>query len=643
MLFKDGSVKVSTEFNYGSKVTQGSKYPLGNTWLRIVLAAITFLAQGYLCSQVIFKFEFFGIFEFIGYIFDGAASVSMLLKAAQFCLFCLMSFALFIYYFQSTSSHIMKQRLNVLQLNSAESNRKNLEIAKRVTYKVTKLFAANGFIRIHDLESRVVGPKFRSIRYQEMTVNTALFLNAQIEIQRLLQLIVARDDQGYKKYAEDLGYSLGDASQLVQGLRGDQGDLATVHDKIQEELTAFVRAWVHPKRDEAFYTFMKSQVDSGKTTEGFFNGHHNYRVIDACTPGLPTTPIQKEIANYFFYMQRKLFRQATLNDGAVMSKEKFLDNAINLAANFEHEVIKKFPAKQSTFTKIWQTIVLNLGEINAAANAVIFGCVCYELLVQLSCPQVLLYSLFMAAISAGYYMSISFTFPNVKKFIKILQYKKTPMHSDNHMAKFNIALGFMIGLTSGVFCYSKVIKLLTDARSPIYLLIKYLNFQAFYLAHIGTICWMIGSLLAVVTFIFAAMLYMNQCLKSQRSSYDRSQCGDWSGRISNIPWGRGKQEFLVISALIQAAIFKKSLFALPLLKFLGCLRWLIIAGVAFVWRQLFNNAYEKMVLGSGFASLMSVNNLESYSSDFFRIGVKSEVAVSDRLPHLKGSPYQAQI
>ena len=547
-------------------LTQSNTYPVFYAVIRVLLAIITFSAQLYLCIEVILKFKFFGLFNLL---FSAKVAATLLL-GAQLLLSGLMFVVLGFYFFQAPVGFIKSERRKALGIITNGKKRSLANILSRVAVKQSKFFAHYGLSQFNDLvkEKAVNGLNKSSdgpLMAQLKLIEYHTYIQALLELAHV-QCALGSDDE----YAQALGET--EQPLNVGTKKGPQ-----LRGQVQDELVAFVRRWLESTNRTPVH---RDQI---------------------------TTRMQTRVFEYLKSIQTALATLQTVDKLELMRK--------GIAANFEHKVIKLFPAKQPWYTRIWQGIAKRLGVINAMANSVIFSCVCYDLLVAVSrsvlfIPTMGIYFGFLLAMASGYYISISFTFQNVKKFIKSLQFNQLPIYIDNDKGRLNLLLGSMMGIASGVFCYSRVMKLLCHLDGPIFCFIKVLGVDAFYVAHLGALSLILSSVLSIVTFFCAAMLYANQCLKFQRASYDFSHWRDWFGKVSFSL----KQVPLIAGALIQAAMFQYPLFSLPWLAVLGAFRWVILAGVVFVWKQLFGNANEKMYEQSGLTTLFQMASSPCYSN-----------------------------
>jgi hypothetical protein len=668
---EDNCVHTPNGFKYASQTNQGTEYSVAGAVWRVFLALITFSAQFYLCFEVIWKFNFFGTFEVFGYIFANAQVVQVSLFLAQLMLVALIFRMLGSYILQSPAGFIKSERRKKLGVTSKKFRRGLLEIAIRVVDKQSKFLANFNFPPLQSLVKLVIAKQGRSKEHfnqlfmdsgysspEKQLSNTVVFLNTHIHIKALVQLALSQyisvHEEGtsgkdnHAAYAQEMDLGVVD---ILDSARMQNLTAADSMDQIQEELVCFIRKWVNNKSAHcAFFEYMYSRETIGQFTDSYFENRRlsGYTLDRACNKGEITSTMQEKVATLFHFVQRRLFRQMVIQSRGIKdydaSLNDFLHMTQGLANDFEHEIIKMFPAQQPWYIRICHAFAGNLGQINAIANSVMFSCIFYDLLLKLSdsvipIPLPIIYSFFAFAMASGYYMSISFTFQNVKKFINGLKFKKIPMYLNSDKGRLNVFLGVMMGLASGVFCYNKVMKLLCDLNGPIFGFMKLIQADAFYLAHLGTFGTVFSIALSVVTFLCAAMLYANQCLKSQRSSYDYTSWREWFGQAFKSESLSVRNVLLLGGAIIQASMFQVSLFALPWLAVLGAGRWVVIGCVVFIWKQLFSNALDKMEGQLGLRALTTMFDKRCYMS--FSMTVSSDPvqnnlnAVNDAVSSLK--------
>ena len=644
-------------------IKQGEVYRFPGVLLRIILCLVAFVVQLFIFCETILIKGYVGQFvEMIASYGINPASAAYLFTGLTALMIGSSIFLLAFYYFQPVVGTIRALMRNTLLRSDktksiqdfCEANKLDfvspLETEKRVFDKQTKFLNEFNLFDAHKCEGET--------NHNESKINTLnAFLDSHRAIRNLIYSIYlmkpggegARTvyteyiNQAYQQDSEEKDALLKSLNTLFEYRKNiHPKDAGKFTDTVIRELIDFLDRWKECKQQTnlAVDLFHKHRYHLSTQRVGE-NGDCIFKYRCVCEENW-SADVQKILVDKLLTIQKKLARFYTMK--ITFSKftwtqvrPDFIATSLklkdSLAANLEHELNKRFPTSTSHFIDPATNFV---GIPNAIANGML-SIITFLPFIQKFCLSLWL-NIFSCAIlfSASFYTSYAFTYENVKKFARSLKsYRLIPTHHRNQIGYLNYFLGFAMGLSSGVFFYSRAKSILIANSTSICYFFKHLIRPELILAHFPIVADFVAMFFAVITLICAASLYINQCLQSQRRSYDRGSIWQRVVSFSNAelrfdPKTIFRGMIIYSATIVQMLVSFDPLFALPMLKFMGHLRYLILMAVGFVWQQLFNNAYEKMWTGEGIYLIVdSMKSTKCYSTKLMKFSHHKPISGSE--------------
>ena len=345
------------------------------------------------------------------------------------------------------------------------------------------------------------------------------------------------------------------------------------------------------------FSWFVNQYPQGASTYGYFStGELHKYGPEAVDDKAITADIQRELVGYFHVILRKLSRlqhressQVNFNHREHVKKLTQMRDA--LAANFEHEVVKKFPVQQG-WTSVVDRMISVMGYPNAFANGILFMVVCYPVLSSIF--TVFWTNLFcFICFCSGVYTSAAITLENIKKFTKSFKTNgKTVFHHRNFRGFLNFIMGFAVGSCSGFFFYHSVSSLMRDPSGVFFRLLP--DFYA------QNVQWIVPSVVitfSIVLAVCAVLLYINMCLKSQRKDFDRDTFTMCKDKLVAFDWRslmKPQQVIVLLAAAAQVFLAQHSLYNLSFFAGLGHFRLFFLMCAGLVWVNIYKVNFHKM-------------------------------------------------
>tara|TARA_A100001015_G_scaffold218397_1_gene245490 strand:+ start:3133 stop:5154 length:2022 start_codon:yes stop_codon:yes gene_type:complete len=655
-------------------INQGGDYPLPGVVLRIVLCFIAFLVQFKIFIETIFKKGYVAKFvEMIASYGVNPTSAAYLFSGLNVLMLMSSFFLLGFYYFQPVVGTIRALMRNTLLRSHksrsiqafCEANQLDfvspLETEKRVIDKQTKFLSEFNLCDAHKEEEKVASVKGSSL------ITLDVFLKSHCAIRNIIYSIYLMKPGGKEArsiYTEYINQAYEQDSEELTGEEKEEREIEK--NVVLESLgTLFESRETFKNAGEFTDTIIRELIDfldrwkkykhHTYLAEDLFHRHRNHlstlKVGEdgdcifkyACVDKKSLTAgVQERLVDNLLKIQRKLARFYTQK----MTDSKYtwarlrpdfiatyLQLKDSLAANLEHELNKRFPSSKSYFI---DPVTNFVGIPNAVANGLLSIIMFLPFIQTFGLSLWLNVSACVILFTATFYTSYAFTYENVKKFARSLKsYRLIPTHHRNQIGYLNYFLGFAMGLSSGVFFYSRAKSILITNSTSIAYFFRQVIRPELLLAHFPFVADFVAVFFAVITLVCAASLYINQCLQSQRRSYDRGSIWQRVVSFSNAelrfdPKTLFKGMIIYSATIVQVFVIFDPLFALPMLKFMGHLRYLILMAVGFVWQQLFNNAYEKMWTGGGITLIYeSIKSTKCYSTKLMKFSHQKPISRSE--------------
>ncbi len=533
------------------------------------------------------------------------------------------------YFLQGVASHVAKARKESIKPELSDDevalkskcNEKSLkylsdrELFYKVVAKQRKFFEAFGLSVFDKLDSKYAALSNEKLHvsstqkkdlkenYINLAYNDGNLIEAHMHIQSLLRslyLLQVRDSDITEKVKSGASFKfLNQSVDVYDLIINETSDFSREMyvEKVHGELRAFIERWrlLNPSQ---MFSWFAAQYPHGASTYGYFSSGdllHKFGPAAVDSEAI-TANIQRELVGYFHVVLRKLSRlqhrqSSQVNYNQLEHVKKLTQMRDALAANFEHEVVKKFPVQQG-WTSVIDKIISVMGYPNAFANGILFMVVCYPVLSSVF--TVFWTNLFcFICFCSGVYTSAAITLENIKKFTKSFKTKgKTIFHHRNFRGFLNFIMGFAVGSCSGFFFYHSVSSLMRDPSGVFYRLLP--DFYA------QNVQWIVPSVVitfSIVLAVCAVLLYINMCLKSQRKDFDRDTFTMCKDKLVAFDWRllmKPQQIVVLLAAAAQVFLAQHSLYSLSFFAGLGHFRLFFLMCAGVVWINIYKVNFHKM-------------------------------------------------